>query len=251
MKDKHILSKSRLDLLRKAPVLYKHKYIDGTMQKDEDSPALILGKALHCRILEPSEFGKRYTIAPMLDRRTKEGKDLYNKFLIATEGLTVITRDQDAQIEAMAAAIYKHPAANHLLDKPGQSEIMVNWQDSSLVPCRGIVDRLTDDGLIIDIKTTDDASAKGFARSCYKYRYHVQAAFYSDGVPNSKGFFFIAVEKSEPYLVGVYYLTAEDLQRGREDYKQDIQTFIDCVKADEWPGYGDFVQPLTIFNYGK
>ena len=76
MKVKHILSKSRLDLLRKAPVLYKHKYIDGTLQKDEDSPALIMGKAVHCRILEPQEFGKRYTIAPQIDRRTKEGKEL-------------------------------------------------------------------------------------------------------------------------------------------------------------------------------
>jgi hypothetical protein len=41
------------------------------------------------------------------------------------------------------------------------------------------------------------------------------------------------------------------MQRGREEYQQDIQTFIECVKLDEWPGYGDTVQPLTLFNYGK
>jgi len=251
MKVKHILSKSRLDLIHKAPVLYKHKYIDGTLQKDEDSPALIMGKAVHCRILEPQEFGKRYTIAPNIDRRTKEGKELWHQFAIKTEGLTILTKDQDKQIEAIAKAIYDHPAAAYLLAKPGQSEIMVNWQDRTLVDCRGIIDRLTDDGLIIDIKTTDDASPRGFARSCHKYRYHVQAAFYTDGVPNSQGFFFIAVEKSEPHLVGVYYMTAEDLQRGREEYQADIQTFIECVKLDEWPGYGDTVQPLTLFNYGK
>ena len=249
--EKHILSKSRLDLIHKAPCLYKAKYIDGTLKSSEDSPALIMGKALHCRILEPQEFGKRYTIAPQIDKRTKEGKELWNQFLIQTEGLTVLTREQDYQIEAMTKSIFDHPAAALLLGKDGKSEIMVEWQDSSLVPCRGIVDRLTDDGLIIDIKTTDDASPKGFARSCHKYRYHVQAAFYWDGVPNSQGFFFIAVEKSEPYLVGVYYLTNEDLQRGRDEYKNDIATFIECVKRDEWPGYGDIVQPLNLFNYGK
>ena len=70
-------------------------------------------------------------------------------------------------------------------------------------------------------------------------------------MPNSQGFFFIAVEKTEPYLVGVYYLTNEDLQRGRDEYKNDIATFIECVKRDEWPGYGDIVQPLNLFNYGK
>jgi len=152
MKVKHILSKSRLDLLRKAPILYKHKYIDGTLQKDEDSPALIMGKAVHCRILEPQEFGKRYTIAPQIDRRTKEGKELWHQFAIQTEGLTILSKDQDKQIEAMARAIYDHPAAAYLLAKPGKSEIMVNWQDRTLVDCRGIIDRLTDDGLIIDIK---------------------------------------------------------------------------------------------------
>lgn len=251
MKVKHILSKSRLDLLRKAPALYKAQYIDRTLQKDENSPALIMGKAVHCRILEPQEFGKRYTIAPNIDRRTKEGKERWHEFAIQTEGLTILTKEQDKQIENIARAIYDHPAAAYLLAKPGQSEIMVNWQDKSLVDCRGVIDRLTDDGLIIDIKTTDDASPVGFARSVRKYRYHVQAAFYSDGVPNSQGFFFIAVEKTEPYLVGVYYLMAEDLQRGREEYQQDIETFIECVKRDEWPGYGDTIQPLNIFTYGK
>ncbi len=110
-------------------------------------------------------------------RRTKEGKELWHQFAIQTEGLTILSKDQDKQIEAMARAIYDHPAAAYLLAKPGKSEIMVNWQDRTLVDCRGIIDRLTDDGLIIDIKTTDDASPKGFARSCHKYRYHVQAEY--------------------------------------------------------------------------
>ena len=134
---------------------------------------------------------------------------------------------------------------------------MVNWTDEvSGIPCRGIFDRLTVGNIAIDLKTTDDASPKGFARSCYKYRYHVQAAFYTDGHLQAsgeplEGFFFIAVEKSEPHLVAVYYLNADDIQRGREQYRDDINKFTACLAADGWQGYGDGVQELTLFNHGK
>jgi hypothetical protein len=256
MKAEHILSKSRLDLINKAPSLYKRKYIDG-IDDTTETPALLLGKAVHCRILEPAEFGKRFTIAPTIDRRTKDGKEKWEKFMQEADGLSVLTREQDTIIEGINNAIYKHPAASYLLGLTGESEIMVNWTDEvSGLPCRGIFDRLTTSAIIIDLKTTDDASPKGFARSCHKYRYHVQAAFYMDGLQASRnvtaeGFFFIAVEKSAPYLVGVYYLNAEDLQRGRDQYRKDIEAFQNCLNIDEWQGYGDGIQELTLFNNGK
>jgi hypothetical protein len=256
MKTEHILSKSRLDLINKAPSLYKRKYIDGVNEQLE-TPALVLGKALHCRVFEPAEWGRRYTIAPDIDRRTKEGKERWAEFQQKSEGLTVVTREQDDAIERMNSAVYKHPAAAYLLGLKGTSEIMVNWVDEvSGIPCRGIFDRLTTSAIIMDLKTTDDASPKGFARSCHKYRYYVQAAFYMDGFERAynqlcEGFFFIAVEKSEPHLVAVYYLTAEDIQRGRQQYREDIEKFSTCLKFDEWQGYGDGVQELTLFNHGK
>lgn len=256
MSEQHILSKSRLDLINKAPQLYKRKYIDGFNEQTE-TPALILGKALHCRILEPSEFGKRYTFAPAIDKRTKEGKELYAQFTESAAGLTVLTQEQGETMERMCSAVFAHPAAKHLLGLHGVSETMLNWHDSlSGVPCRGIIDRLTNEGLIIDLKTTDDASPKGFARSCHKYRYHVQAAFYSDGYKQANnvdcsGFFFIAVEKSEPHLVAVYYLNDHDMQRGRDMYAQDIAKFIECEATNDWQGYGDNIQELTLYTNGK
>jgi hypothetical protein len=51
--------------------------------------------------------------------------------------------------------------------------------------------------------------------------------------------------------VAVYYLTAEDIQRGRQQYREDIEKFSTCLKFDEWQGYGDGVQELTLFNHGK
>jgi hypothetical protein len=84
----------------------------------------------------------------------------------------------------------------------------------------------------------------------------VQAAFYMDGFERAynepcEGFFFIAVEKAPPHLVAVYYLNAEDIQRGRDAYRQNIEAFEACLNIDEWQGYGDTVQELTLFNHGK
>lgn len=256
MKPEHILSKSRLDLINKAPSLYKRKYIDG-VDDNTETPALLLGKAVHCRILEPAEFGKRFTIAPSLDRRTKDGKEKWEKFMQDADGLSILTKEQDTIIEGINASVMSHPAASYLLRLKGVSEVMVNWTDEvSGLPCRGIFDRLTTTSIIIDLKTTDDASPKGFARSCHKYRYNVQAAFYMDGFERAynepcEGFFFIAVEKAPPHLVAVYYLSAEDIQRGRDAYRQNIEALEACLNIDEWQGYGDTVQELTLFNHGK
>jgi exodeoxyribonuclease VIII len=108
---------------------------------------------------------------------------------------------------------------------------------------------VTERGVIVDLKTTRDASPDGFAKSVAQYRYHVQAAFYSDGYRAAfgeapRGFVFIAVETEPPYLVAVYVASETMAQRGRIEYQTDLDTFRRCQDADTWPGYSD--APLTI-----
>lgn len=243
------LSKSRLDLIHRSPYLYWWKYISGEYIEPEPTPALTFGKAFHCRALEPSEWGKRYTIAPMIDRRTKEGKERWQEFLEATAGKEIITRDQDVQIEAMHRSLMRHPMANHLLTCAGESEQQLDWELDGQ-PYRGVLDKLTDSGFIVDIKTTDDASPRGFAYSVKKYRYHVQAAMYLDGVAATgtkpEAFILIAIEKAAPYLCAVYYLTDADIEAGREAYKADVETYRRCMSLNDWPQYGTEVMPLNL-----
>jgi hypothetical protein len=60
-------------------------------------------------------------------------------------------------------------------------------------------------GFICDVKTTQDASPRGFRSAVYKYNYHLQAAFYMDmlGVDEFK---FVTCEVNHPYTVVVHTL---------------------------------------------
>src|SRR5690606_13404006 len=79
-------------------------------------------------------------------------------------GLAIISRADLALVEAMAEAVLAHPGARELLEKPGHSEVSAFAPDPDTgVWCRARFDRLTDDGLAIDLKTTaGTASPAGF-----------------------------------------------------------------------------------------
>ena len=111
-------------------------------------------------------------------------------------------------------------------------------------------------GAIIDLKTTSDASATGFARSVASFNYHVQAAFYSD-ILRSLGkkvnyFLFIAVETSYPYFVGFYELDNVAIEQGRKTYLELLELYKYCRERDEWWGYakkdGDQIKAVQTLS---
>lgn len=165
----------------------------------------------------------------------------------------ILNPEQWKMIHGMRDSVMAHPAASALLTRvPGRAEQSIYWIDAITgTLCRCRPDWWRDDNLPIDLKTTEDASPEGFARSIAKFRYDVQAAFYLDGIAAATGqrpknFVFIAVEKKPPYAVGVYVLDAETLEIGRGLYREDLAAYTECAKSDLWPGYGDKIQTINL-----
>ena len=113
-------------------------------------------------------------------------------------------------------------------------------------------DWLLDDGsVIVDLKTTEDASPRGFQRSVAQYAYHQQAAWYLHGLEQASGicpaqFVFVAVEKKPPYAVGVYAADAEMIKAGWEAAERNLERIAECRAANHWPGYGEDIQPISL-----
>lgn len=181
----------------------------------------------------------------------------------------VLDADAWDQLHRMRDAVYAHPAARALLTAvPGKAEQSVYWIDAEtgeLCRCRPDFWRL--DGIVVDVKTCEDASPEGFAKSIHNWRYHVQHPFYQDGInamreqllAASQGeefppqipapvraFVFLAVEKKAPHAVAVYMLDAEAVELGRMEYRRDLNTLHQCIETGVWPGYGDAIQPITL-----
>ncbi len=231
------LSKSGLDQFRKSPAHFR-AWQDGTT-KNESSPALEFGTAVHMAILEPELFAKSYAVFTG-DRRTKDGKAAYEA--IIASGMNPLNQEQWDNITGAAAAVHAHPAAAPLLNGI-QTEVSCfdSWNG---VKVKARIDGLAED-YIIDVKTTQDASLSAFAKSCAQFRYHVQAAWYQR-ITGINRFVFIAVEKEAPYGVACYELDQLAIDVGHSIIDEQLKTFIECQELNSWPCYPSTTQTLSL-----
>jgi len=228
------LSKSLLDLIHKSPAHFQ-AYITG--EKQQPTSAMIFGSLVHSVVFNEDNFA----VMPNVDRRTKEGKAIYEQFLSESAGKEIIvTAEQLKTALQIKAAVMNHPKAAALL-RQGIAETPVFGE------LNGVQVKIKPDfyntefNYIVDLKTTQCAAPDEFSKSVANYRYHVQAPFYTDVLKSTgakvDGFMFIAVDKESPYNVEVYQLDDDAIERGRIEYLEDIETFKRCKKSGIWNGY--------------
>jgi hypothetical protein len=130
----------------------------------------------------------------------------------------------------------------------GDAEETLVWQDELTgLLCKSRMDYYRQDlGVVIDVKTTEDARPEAVARDIVKWGYHVSAAHYLDGLrtqglPGGESFVWVFVEKKPPYAVALYVASEEMLERGEQLRHQYLTQFARCKLSGIWPGYsGEF-----------
>lgn len=231
------LSASALNAFNKSP----NHYLAYVAREIEPTPAMIFGSALHCAVLESSEFDSRYAVAPKVDRRTKAGKEEWSEFQSANEGKEIISAQDMEQIARLYNRIHEEETAADLLNRSISFEEMKEGTIQGF-KFKGIADA-RGEGFIVDLKTTTDSSPEKFARSAHSFGYHLQAAAYRSlfGVED---FFWIAIEKDSPSNVMVYR-QSDRAKRMSDEY---LRNSIDRFKAwDGSPGsYGSGMMDLDL-----
>lgn len=236
--DKTRISKHGLDLIHRAPALYDHERLSPPR---EQTPAMRMGELVHWAVLEPHLYRAEVGILPEgLDRRTKDGKAAYAELSAMHRHL--VTTSEAADILGMAEAA--RAVAGPLLTGAVVEE-SIHWERAG-VACRSRIDG-RNGGVVFDLKTTTDATA--FEREAFRYRYHVQAAFYLDALracgETAERFAFVVVEKAAPYLSTVYWADDDVIDAGRTEYLRDLAVYRDCLETDYWPGLAS-EQHLTL-----
>jgi exodeoxyribonuclease VIII len=233
---------------------YWARYIDPKRVIPEPTPAMRIGSAVHTHVLELHKWDAEYTVAPDgLDRRTKAGKEAWAAFEAEANGRTVLSREDADLVMHMGRAVLGHPAAALLLGMAGEAETTHMWTEPTTgLQCKCRPDWISEDGgIVVDLKTTEDASPREFRRSIAKWRYHVQAGWYMAGIEAAygkrpSGFIFIAVEKKPPFAVGVYAADEQMIERGYETAMCDLQTLAECKSNGRWPAYSDRIEPISL-----
>ena len=205
-------------------------------QPDEDTAAILMGRALHTTILEPHLFDNEYIISrPCVAVTGKgivcgcpgkywnDGKWLCGKHADASNtDATILTADQGQAVEQMAKAVMTNEWANRILSVADARELSFVWNDPATgVLCKGRADLLLNAhaDATADIKTTTDCSPEEFERVIMYRHYYRQASHYLDGLtalgkPRSSHF-IIAVENEAPWDVAVYQLRPVDIAIGQ------------------------------------
>lgn len=244
---------SRSDILElgRSPLQFQHrrKHRD----EEEETDVMLVGKAIHCAVLEPERFEHAYAIGPNSDRRTKEWK----AFAESVTDKTLLTANQGKTARSIAGALRERGNVSTLLADPrAKNECSAAWiHKETGVLCKSRMDRLfQSDRLIVDLKSTQGAcSPHAFARKISQDSLHLQAAFYTDGIatvleekPDLWNWMIVAYEQEPPHACAVYHLEQEAIRKGRAEYEALLRLYVRCVQSGSWEDRSGLILPISL-----
>ena len=205
-----------------------------------ESKAMLIGTLTHAVALEGKKLADIAAVKPGgLNLATKEGK----AWKADNDGKPIISVDEMIGIFGMAGSIMKHQHATRMLSSLPHRETPL-LGNIAHVNCKCLLDahgKVGDEWVIADLKTTDDASPDGFGRKAAGLHYDMQASFYSSllamhyGLESPPYWFWIAVEKTEPYTCAVYSFE-EWAESGESKMMRALEKYRECSESGIWPG---------------
>jgi hypothetical protein len=222
------------------PWLYRKKRLG--LIADDDTPALLVGRATHVRILEgrdayEAQFGFGGPINPSTNKPFGSNTKAFAEWA-AAQGKPVLSHENVELIEQMASGVAMNSEAVDLL-LYGRSEgvIRTNYCET---PCQVRLDWVHPHRGIVDLKTTADLT--WFENECKRRRYHNQLAFYQAVLAQVIGqlvpVYLIGIEKVEPFRCGVWQLSDNTLAIARQENEAALRRLRRASEIDAFPtGY--------------
>jgi len=246
------LGSSRARQLRgSCPLKVKH----AMGQPSPSTPALLNGSMTHSAALEPDrvdiEFGCKPAEIDGNSPRTKAYKEAFAEMEAAEPQKRWLPEADYNMCMEVAASARQHPLLLEMLYHHASLIEHTGFFNIEGTPCKVRPDLYNSEtGMVLDLKTTIDASPEEFTYSVRKYGYLFQAAFYMTGLramgERPKQFVFLVVEKSEPYATACYALDNNDIEKEIPRVLESIKLYGECLRTDVWPGYTDDIKTLNL-----
>jgi len=250
------VSKHDLDMIRRAPLLYRYKKDN----PEEPSDEMNFGSLVHLAILQPHLLESSVAFLPddMPNRvpdRSRYAKKpspetiaacvRWDEWTEANAGKQIVKPETYEKVLGIQKSIMSNPATAIYFEGEQLREASLFWERFG-VQCRARLDVLSVE--IADLKTCGDASRAGFMKDIGKRRYAHQGEHYLDGAKAcgkpAVAFTMIAVETSPPFLCAAHQLGETSLQIARDENRRDIAIFKKCIESGEWPNIRNNNLPL-------
>lgn len=234
------LSYSSIKEFAKSP----KNYIQYLNAKRDPSKEMIFGSAIHCLLLYPDLFEDQFAVAPDVDRRTKDGKATWERFVEESGGKQVISGEDLDEANQIVVSILGNQSIKDAIKKCDHFE--KPWQEEiHELPFRGFFDAYCSE-YVIEFKTTSDASPQNFIRDFINRKYHIQAALYSQasGLPIK----YIVAETKAPYNFYMADVSQDVINYGWNELLKLSELFHQCMTLNAWDkGYEFMVDgPMVI-----
>lgn len=247
------LSNSSLSVLKRSPTEFHARFIAKTLRQEE-TDAMRLGSAVHMLALEPERFHSEYAIVegPInpstgnpYGRDTKKFQVWLDQEMMQ-QTRKVLLKDEFAESLEIAKAFQSHPTIAAIMasraEKFFEFEHVDDFKWEGLKEWVRIKCKLDfvmpSEGIIVDLKTTDNPSEYDWSWSAGSYGYHRQAAIYMD-IMEAKykrpfRFIFGVVRSKAPYEAHCYEPDDESISEGREEYRELAKQWQDRMAKGDW-----------------
>ena len=204
----------------------------------KQTKAMADGTAVHAFFLERDKFDTDFVIKPADMRlNTKAGKE----WALEQKDKIIVDSELGNNLYEMEKSFMDSPA-KLIHDIKGQTELSYFWDDLGTIKGKCRPDWLSDDGsIVVDVKTTTDASPRGFQKSISTWGYYLQLGWYLRGLRKlglpAKQFIFIAIEKTAPFCVGDYRADQEMINYAMKELDQLMPEIQTAMVSNEFPDY--------------
>lgn len=272
------LGSSGMKVLLKSAKKYFHEFVKPDRGPKKQTAAMEFGSQYDCLVLETEQYFDRYMLSEdhKLPPVPKKKSETYDQDLIKYDmavvernlyldrveksGKIVIDQESHDMAVAMRAELMSKPLS--FIIKEGIKQASIFWDElvivdgvEIVVPCKIRPDIMLEpdcneyfpNGVLLDLKSTIDASPEGFGRQLFDLGYQISAAHYRNGF--SKAFklesyqdvpwYWVCSEKKPPYESVYRPITSEQLIDGEYHAKKALYTYAKAISSKKWEGYSE------------
>lgn len=235
----------------------------GLMVQEEKS-FFHFGNAFELALMSPIEFEQKVAIikdSEWIQDALKENPDLqkprssgtYQKankeFIQANKGKYLINdtgKESYETIKLMLASCMQDKVIQGLI-RNTEYQLTIFWTD----PQTGLKLKTRPDickrkkNIVVNVKTTEDGSPKGFSKELVNYDYPMQAAHEITGclemgvIDTIDNYFWLVCEKVAPYNATIYEFAQDDIRVCMDELHWSYDKIEKAMKQNLYPGYSD------------
>jgi hypothetical protein len=246
-------------------------FIAYKLQEYKTTNAMIMGEAVHCKILEPEEFKNRYFIAPTVNAATSEGKNTWAKIYMDLTGDELPVNKQGnyviPKVSELIAAIKLHtskidPETKRIIFEgvtvlPGTINEQADFRANMLIhnrATRWVIDQITQtetsiefefegvrfkgrvDGhsanMICDIKNMPDATIRAATYTIKGRKMAWQGFCYNTAMEGERDYFILAVDANGE--TSCHSIGKKEIENAGVEMREYVQRFKELIEESRF-----------------